>query len=268
MKKISFFAVVLAAVAFTSCGGNKSANNAEAEAEAEKSFEQEQVEAKIKLELDSLSAEIARMKKLPILQAGENGLQLTEEEKQVKPDYLLSPAVAENATTLAEKYRTLSALCVDKQIAAMYDMPTDEYQAAISKLAADIDDPSFRAIDDLSNIFETSQQLYDAMNANGRINYFWQMVAGALIEEFYAMSQNTDKFITAFDDESVASTTFRIVLLDEATTRLASYDSEFDTIAKVTETLEPLDAITVDQLKQQLEQTKDKVAETRNELIK
>ncbi len=267
MKKISFFAVILAAMTFTSCGGNKSANDAE-QAGEEKSFEQEQVEAKIKVELDSLSAEIARLKKLPILQVGENGVQLTEQEKQVKPDYLLSPSVAENATTLAEKYRALSALCVDKQIAAMYDMPTDEYQAAISKLAADIDDPSFKEIEDVSNIHETSQKLYDAMNANGRINYFWQMVAGALIEEFYVISQNTDKFITAFDDESATAITFRIVLLDEATQRLASYDSEFDSVAKVTDTLKPLDAITVDQLKQQIEEAKENVVETRNELIK
>ena len=265
MKKISIFAVALAAVAFTSCGGNKSANEAE---KAEKSFEQEQVEAKIKQEIDSLSAEIAKLKKLPILEFGEEGFQLTEQEKQVKPDYLLSPSVAENAITLAEKYRALSALCVDKQIAALYDMPTDEYQAAIAKLAADIDDPSFKEIDDVSNIHETSQKLYDAMNANGRINYFWQMVAGSLIEEFYVMTNNSDKFITAFDDESATSTTFRIVLLNEAVDRLASYDSEFESVAKVTETLAPLDAITVDQLKAQLEEAKEKVAETRNELIK
>ena len=53
MKKISIFAVALAAVAFTSCGGNKSAN-ADEQAQ-EKSFEQEQIEAKIKVELDDLS---------------------------------------------------------------------------------------------------------------------------------------------------------------------------------------------------------------------
>ena len=99
-------------------------------------------------------------------------------------------------------------------------------------------------------------------------NYFWQMVAGSLIEEFYVMTNNSDKFITAFDDESATSTTFRIVLLNEAVDRLASYDPEFESVAKVTETLAPLDAITVDQLKQQLEEAKEKVAETRNELIK
>ncbi len=71
MKKITFFAVVIAALAFTSCGGNKSAQTAE-EADSLKTFEQEQVEAKIKLELDSLAAEVGRLKNLPIVQSGEN----------------------------------------------------------------------------------------------------------------------------------------------------------------------------------------------------
>ena len=45
MKKLSIFAAVLAALAFTACGGNKTAQTAE-ESDSLKSFEQEQVEAK------------------------------------------------------------------------------------------------------------------------------------------------------------------------------------------------------------------------------
>ena len=124
MKKITFFAVAIAAMAFTACGGNKSAQTAE-ETDSIKSFEQTQVEEKIKIELDSLAAEVGKLKSLPIVQS-DNGIQLTAEEKQVKPDFLLAPAVAEEAATLAEKYRILSALSVDKKIAALYDMPTEE----------------------------------------------------------------------------------------------------------------------------------------------
>lgn len=266
MKKISIFAAIVAAMTFASCGGNKSANTAEVE--NEKSFEQEQVEAKIKLELDSLASELARLPKLPILVEGEGGIQLSEEEKMLKPDYLIDPADAENATTLAEKYRMLAALSVDKQIAAMYDMPTDEIQNAIAKLMVDIDDPSFQEIEDASTIHETSQKLYDAMEKCGRINYYWQLVAGALLEEAYVMSQNTEKFITAFDDESASSVTFRIILLSDATSRLAGYDPEFEPVAQIVDTLAPLDATTVDQLKTQLEATKNNIAATRDELIK
>ena len=267
MKKLTFFAVAIAALAFTACGGNKSAQNAE-ETDSIKSFEQEQVEAKIKMELDSLASEVGKLKNLPIVQAGEDGVQLTAEEKQVKPDYLLAPAVAEDATTLAEKYRILSALSVDKSIAALYDMPTEDYQAAISKLAADINDPSFKVIDDASTIYETGQKLYDAMNENGRINYFWQLVASSLVEEIYVITQNTDKFITAFNDDSAANVTFRIVLLSDAVARLAEYDPEFEPVANAVEALSPLNAITVDQLKSQLEEAKEKIAEARAQLLK
>ena len=267
MKKLSIFAAVLAAVAFTACGGNKSAQPAE-EADSLKSFEQEQVEAKIKMELDSLASEVGKLKSLPIVQSGENGVQLTAEEKQVKPDYLLAPSVAEDATTLAEKYRILSALSVDKAVANLYEMPIAEYEQAISKLAADINDPSFKAIDDTSTIFETGQKLYDAMEENGRINYYWQLVASSLVEEIYVITQNTEKFITAFDDDAAANVTFRIVLLSDAVSRLAEYDPEFAPVAKAVEALSPLNAISVDQLKAQLEESKEKIAEARAELMK
>ena len=267
MKKLTFFAVALAAMAFVACGGNKSAKTAE-EAETVKSFEQEQVEAKVKLEIDSLASELGKLKKLPIIQEGEEGVQLTDQEKQVKPDYLLAPAVGENAATLAEKYRMLSALGIDKRIAALYDMPVDEYTEAINKLLADINDPSFKEISEGEPIHETSKALYDAMEKNGRINYFWQLVAGSLVEEIYVMSQNVDKFITVFDDESASNVTFRIVLLSDAISRLAQYDPEFEPVADAIEVLSPLNAISVEQLKSQLAETKEKIAEARNALMK
>ena len=154
MKKLTIFAVAIAAIAFTACGGKKGGQTTEV-ADSVKSFEQAQVEEKIKVELDSLAAEVGKMKSLPIVQTDDNGIKLTDQEKQVKPDYLIDPAAAEKATTLAEKYRMISALSVDKSIAAMYDMPTEAYEAAVNKLVADINDPSFKEIDDASTIFET-----------------------------------------------------------------------------------------------------------------
>ena len=267
MKKITFFAVVVAAMAFTACGGNKSAQTAE-ETDSIKVFEQEQVEAKIKLELDSLAAEVGKLKNLPIVQSGENGVQLTAEEKQVKPDYLLAPSVSEDAATLAEKYRILSALSVDKSIAKLYEMPTEDYEAAITKLAADIDDPSFKVLDDTSTIYETGQKLYDAMNENGRINYFWQMAAASLIEEINVLSQNSEKFTSVLDDEAASNITYRLILLSDAVSRLAGYDSEFEPVSKALEALNALNATSVDELKKQLAESKDKIAEARNALIK
>ena len=146
-------------------------------------------------------------------------------------------------------------------------MPVDEYTAAISKLAADINDPSFKEIEDAATIFETSQKLYEAMNKNGRINYYWQLVATSLVEELYVLTQNTDKFIAAFDDESASNVTFRIVLLTDAVARLAKYDPDLEPVAKAIEPLVVLNAISVDQFKSQLAEAKDKIAESRAALI-
>ena len=267
MKKISLFAVAMAAVVFTACGGKKSASEAEVTDDV-KSFEQEQVEAKIKAEIDSLSSELSKLKQLPIVQEGENGIQLTPEEKQVKPDYLLDAAVAENATTLAEKYRLISALTVDKRVAAMYEMPTDAYETAIAKLVADIDDPSFKVLENTENIYETSEELYNAMDQNGRINFFWQLAAASLVEEIYVLSQNSEKFLTVFDDESASNVTYRVVLLVDAVSRLAAYDPDLEPVAKAVEPLAALNAISLDQLKAQIEECKDKIAEARTALVK
>ena len=267
MKKLTIFAVAFAAILVASCGGNKSAQNVES-ADSAKSFEQEQIEASIKMQFDSLAAELGKLKQLPVFKNNEGKFELSKEEKQVKPDFLLDPAIAENAATLSEKYRTLVALQVDKQISNLYEMPEDAYDKAIAKLAADINNPSFKELEEGADIFETTQTLYDSMNKNGRINYFWQMAATSLVEQLYITSQKTDAFIGSFNDEAAANITFRIILLQDAIDRLKEYDPEIAPVAEAIKPLTVLNASTVDELKAQIAEAKDKVAASRSALIK
>lgn len=267
MKKFSIFAVAFAAVLFAACTGNKSANNAE-EADSLKSFEQEQIEASIKMHFDSIASEISKLQQPDFVKEEGNTITLTKEEKQVKPDYLLSPSVAEDATTLAEKYRVMSALEVDKNIAKLYEMPLEDYDKAITKLAADINDPSLKVIEDGANAAENTQALYDAMNENGRINFFWQIAAASVVEQIYAASKNSDRFLAAFDDEAAANTTFRLVLILDALNRLSEYDPEIKPIADALSTLDALNATTVSELKTQLTESKDKIEAARKALTK
>ena len=267
MKKVTFLAVAFTAMVFAACGGKKA--NTEVESAETKSFEQEQIEASIKMNFDSLAAEVAKLKQFPFLSEDANGkIALTTEEKQVKPDYLLDPTISEEATTLAEKYRFLSALDVDKRIAALYEIPTDGYDKAITKLAAEINDKSLQVIDDNANAFETSQALYDAMNENGRINFFWQLAAAALVEQLYVANQNTDKFLSVFDDDAAANVTFRIVLVVDAIKRLAAYDEDIQPVADAIEPLTVINAITVDEFKSQLNTAKDQINAARVALLK
>lgn len=267
MKKLSVFAIAFVAIAFAACGGKKT-QAAEESADSLKSFEQQQIEASIKMHFDSIASEIAKLPQLPFVQEGNGGLTLTKEEKQVKPDYLLNPSIAEEATTLAEKYRALSALNVDKKIAALYEMPVEDYDKAISKLVADINDPSFKAVEDANTLFETSTTLYEAMEQNGRINYFWQIGSAALIEQLYTMSQNSDKFLSVFNDEAASNISFRIVLILDAVNRLAQYDPEIKPVAEAIAPLDTINATTVAEFKSQLAEAKANIEAARKALIK
>ena len=265
MKKLTILA--LAAIVFAACGGNKSAN-VEAETGTLKSFEQEQIEASIKMHFDSIAAEFSKMEQPKFVKETKDGISLTKEEKQVKPNYLLAPAVADEATTLAEKYRIISALSVDKRIANLYEMPVEDYEKAITKLAADIDDPSFKVIDNAGSLFETSSELYNAMDQNGRINYFWQIASAALVEQLYVVSQNKDKFLSTFTDETAANVTFRIILILDATNRLSQYDPEIQPIATALAPLEHLNATTVDELRAQIDDMSEEILAAREALVK
>ena len=265
MKKLSLLAATFVAIAFAACGGKKAQVTDEG-TDSEKSFEQQQIEASIKMHFDSIAAEIGKLPQLPFVQEGNGGLALTKEEKQVKPDYLLDPKIADEATTLAEKYRALSALNVDKKIANLYELPTDEYDKALAKLAADVNDPSFKDFKNDGTI-ETTTILYDKMEKNGRINQFWQLAAASLVEELYVINQNADKFLSIFNDEAVDNVTFRIVLILDAVNRLSQYDPEIAPVAEVISPLEVINATSVAELKSQLEEVKDEIAAAREALI-
>jgi hypothetical protein len=266
MKKLTVLAIAFAAVLITACGGKKTDNVAQED--SLKSFEQQQIEASIKMHLDSIASEFSKMKQPKFLKQDKEGITLSKEEKQVKPDYLLPIAVAEEATTLAEKYRVLSALTVDKEIAKLYEMPTEDYDKATAKLAADINDPSFKAVENIDGIYETTTALYEAMEKNGRINYFWQLAAASLVEELYIANQNTDKFLSTFDDDAVANVTFRVVLILDAINRLAEYDPEIKPVADAIAPLDVLNATSVAELKTQLAEAKDTIEAARKSILK
>ena len=157
---------------------------------------------------------------------------------------------------------------VDRSIAGLYELPTDDYDKAITKLAADINDPSFKAIENTNTIFETTETLYDAMEANGRINYFWQIASAALVEQLYISGQNSDKFLSVLDDEAASNISFRVVLILDAVNRLSQYDPEIKPVADAIAPLDVLNATTVSELKAQLADAKDKIANARKSLIK
>lgn len=269
MKKLSFFAMALAAIAFAACGGSNKPAAEEAAEDSLRAFEQTQIEENIKVQIDSLASLVSNLPALSMFVESEDGsLSLTEEEKQVKPDYLLDAKQAEETVTLSSKYRVLTVLEIDKVVAKAYGMPLDEYEAAIVKLSADINDPAFAVLNEEGTFAAITQKYYDAEEENGRINYFWQVATTSIVEQIYILTQNVDKFITSIDDEAAANLTLRLAIVQDAIERLTEYDPELIPVSEAITPLDKLNAVSQAELKQQLIDLKGEIEAARAQLVK
>lgn len=271
MKKITFFVLALVAMTFASCGNKtqQSATGADSDT-IQKSFEQEQIEAGIKMHLDSIAVSMDTKEFAPITEAVKKGeVTLTEDEKKVKPDYLFDPAQAAELTTIAQKYSALAMMLMDKEIAKLYEMDTEAYEAALTKLMADVNDPALKKADEAEgSVLEKSSLLYKEMDNEGRINFYWIASAAFMVEDLYLMSQNTDKFIGKMTDEQAANVTFRLICVLDGLDRLAAYDPAVPGIAEGLEPLKELNATSVEELKAQLTSAKEKIAAARDSFLK
>ena len=79
---------------------------------------------------------------------------------------------------------------------------------------------------------------------------------------------NAEKFLEGYDDEDVANITFRIVLILDAIDRLSVYDAEIQGLADAIQPLKKINATTVDELKKELAEIKDELAEARANILK
>ncbi len=162
----------------------------------------------------------------------------------------------------------MTVLCIDKKIAELYEMPTEDYDKAIGKLAAAINDPSFKAIKAIGSIFDTTSALYQEMEKNGRINFFWQIAAASLIEQLFVISQTQEQFLSPFTDETAANVTMRLGMILDAVNRLAKYDPDIEPVAQALAPLDGLHATTVVEMDKQMTNLKDKIDAARKALIK
>ena len=275
MKKFTLFLMAGAMIAMSSCGGNKK-KAAAVEANPEESFEVQQLEAHIQMQLDSIAAIFTSKAGDPFLAAVKQGkVELSENEKMLKPSYLANPESAAGLTTLAQKYRALAIFAVDSHIAALYEMPDEAYKSAVAKLASDINDPALKKFLEaqsneniLDNYNATVNSLYKDEVKNGRVCLFWEMNGALAIESLYIMSQNIDKFMTVITDEDAANLTFRLFLAKQSVDQLVAYYPELESMSKSLSALDVLNAMDAAQFKSQLTEMKGQLEVIRNGLLK
>lgn len=262
MKKNALFAMVAVALLMGACNGKKPAQVVEETDEA--TFEQSQIQQKIKVELDSIANLYVQLS--PVDGVFSNGkIVLSDEEKQVTPDYLMETDSVFSLTLLSQKYRALGIFATDMEIAKLYGMDTSNYETTITKLATDVNDPSIKYFNNKNA--EGFKSWYKSEDQNGRINYFWETCSAALLENLYIISQNAEKFLPAFDDDMAANMTYHITLIKLSLDDLAEYDENIKNLAELMAPLDALNAMTVDEMAQQLESMKPAIATARQKLL-
>lgn len=275
MKKIAFLFAIVALLA--ACTANKSQQTTEetqvaqgkrAAKDLNESFEEQQIRAGISVQLDSLTAAWMRVGKSPLrVNIQEKKITLNEDEKKVKPDYLLNPEdIMGKLETLSHKYRALAVFTDEKEIADLYNMP-DVYSEPITILAAELSDPAMNYALEQSLDTLDLKELYAIEEQYGRANYFWESAAALTIEQLYIIAMNQEMFLKNFIDKDAEDITFRIVLLMDAFEKLADYNYELRRLYNILRPLEYLDAITVEQLRGQLSQHKKEVEQARASLF-
>ncbi len=266
MKKIAFLFVTAALLA--ACTGNKPKQE-DSKVEATETFEEQQIKANMSVQLDSLTACWLRLGKSPVIvNVEQKTVVLTEDEKLVKPDYLINPAdIMDKLETLSFKYRAMAMMATDKTVSDLYEM-IDVYSEPVSKLAAEVNDPAiFGLFENGVAVPDDVKSLYALEEENGRANYFWEAAATSTIEEFYILTKNQEKFLACFTDKDAEDITYRVILLLDAFKELSNYNYELRKIYRLLTPLEVIDAISVEQLRGELNQISQQIEQTRATLF-
>jgi len=161
--------------------------------------------------------------------------ELTEEEKLVKPDYLLEPEDANKFVTKSQKVNALAIYIVDLPIRKMYDMPMDETKGVIAKLAAELNHPL--TPDDVFDfdvsMSEKVKKEYEVCKERGELAYFWQFHNAILIEIAYVIGQNPELFFSKITEEQWQAFMKRTNEENYAMRELAKYDEEMADVLEI-----------------------------------
>jgi len=192
----------------------------------------EEIQAQKVALADSVLAEIDKLAEAFSL-SSENGnlityFELTENEKMVKPDYLLEPSFANNLVTKSQKVNALAFYLTDMLLLQAYDMPTEEVKEIVAKLAAEINHPI--EIDLLTDsnmpVSEKVKKEYEGCKERGDLAYFWQFQRAIIAETAYIIDQNPELFFSKITEEQWQAFVNRQSKCIKAIRELAKYDEE------------------------------------------
>jgi len=203
-------------------------------------------------------------------------MKLTEEEKMVKPDYLLDPSVANTFVTKSQKVNALAFYVVELGVRELYEMPTEEVGEAIAKLAAELNHPfDFGQRDENVPTSELIKSNYEKCKINGELALFWQFEWALVNDVIYVLSQNPELFLGKITEEQWESWAVVKNTCLTALKKLEKYDEEMAQLWKLVVSYRPVDSSednynidhSLETAKQFYIASKDRVTALRNALL-
>ena len=222
MKKYYLFiALAMVAGMAVSCKNNKKAEADAEVVEAAKTILADDVLAKIDELAQSFADEAGKFTPETVISSS-----LTEEEKLIKPDYLLEASQANEMVTKSQKLNALAILMVERPVRIAYGMSTEDTDEVIARFVAEVNDPV--NFDDEMNLTpaEKTKMAYQAQKERGDIACYWQFALGLQTEADYLISKNVDVFFRNLTEEQYASLTKQFNTIINAARTLSEYDSE------------------------------------------
>jgi len=215
---------IIAALSMVSCKNNNK------KAQSQEPTQEEVQEMKQAL-ADTVLAQIDEIAERFIDASGKTfrlrSLELTDAEKMVKPDYLLDPSVAATLVTKSQKINAMAFYVTEIGVRMIYDMPLDEVNEVIAKLAADLNYPldiAYSASD--APLSEKIKANYEVFRESGNLAFFWQSHYAIIIDIIYLFVQNPELYFNKITEEQWQNFRKRIETIDEALAKLAQYDEE------------------------------------------
>jgi len=158
-------------------------------------------------------------------------LKLTEEEKLVKPDYLLDPSVANTLVTKSQKLNALIIYMFENGIRQAYDMPCTETFKVVMKLTVEQNYPrNFHKILKGTPISEVLREQYNVLMERGDVADFWKAQYATLIEVLYMVLNDTDLFAGRVSEADIKAFGESCASIINTIEYLAQYDEEMSTI--------------------------------------
>lgn len=200
---------------------------------------------------------------------------LTEEEKLVKPDYLLEAEDVQNLVNRSQRIGALAILVIERPIRQAYEMPIEATDEAIVSLIVGLNHPISFEDRDLTPA-EKVKKTYEACKERGDVQYFWEFTMAVENELVYLIANNADKVYGAISEEQRSAAHSRYMAVVEAIKELAEYDEGIAAALQnweasiPVEKEEDLDAAfsSVESAKQTIVNGKDNLIARRNNMLK